>query len=232
MSTRCDQVRQLLPWFVGGDLAEARRTEVRAHLAACASCRREASALLRATKALRSLQLATPRLDEATLGAMHGDILAAVQQEAARQEVAVERLVRVRSWFVVAALLLVGLGLWVGLERRPSSLRDRPPMATPVSVSRPPLAVPYAGPRGEWHLLGDDSATESDRFGALRGEDREFGAEASRPGFEEGLLDDTVGQGLLGRDRLRPLIEDQFSQTLRLRRGQTAQPGRPQEPRR
>lgn len=210
MSTRCEQVRELLPWFVGGDLADVRLAGVREHLTSCAHCRREASSLLRATKALRSLRLATPRVDEAAFGAMHGEILAAVRQEAARQEVAVERAVRVRSVFAVAALSLVALGLWVGFERRPSPLHDRAPLATPASLSRPPLAVPYAGPRGEWHLLGDESEADAESF---------------PPMYEEGLLDDNVGQGLLGRDRLRPLIEDQFSQTFRLRQGHDPRQG-------
>ncbi|HZN38313.1 MAG TPA: zf-HC2 domain-containing protein [Planctomycetota bacterium] len=192
MTASCSTVLELLPWFVGDDLDATRNEAVRVHLRDCSSCRLEAAALQQATKALlavrETMESATSGskvmgvAEEPMFAAMHASIVQAVRTETANLEAAPRSMFVMRWLPLAAALMLIGVGCW--LVRETSSLqvmRRRPidmPLVDDVRV------VPWAGPRVPLQPLG-------------------FEVPPSDGGADSG-----VGQGMMGRGRLRERAGD------------------------
>jgi anti-sigma factor RsiW len=144
----CRETLPKLTEFVGGDLLGAEFDRVRTHLIDCVTCRREAASLQRASGALRSVaDAAVPGVDDAMFTGLHRSIVAAVH--AAEPAPA-----RSAMWLAAAALVLLVGGLALGMAfRRADSVWTRPPVVTMASQS---LVVPWAGPRVDLQLLGDE----------------------------------------------------------------------------
>ncbi|MBL9076064.1 MAG: zf-HC2 domain-containing protein [Planctomycetes bacterium] len=174
----CRTIRRQLPLFVGGDLAVPAAADVREHLRGCQACRREAAGLQQPLLRLREVEPAVG--DEAMFTAMQQAIVARVAGAAAGSVRPVGRPLA-RPWLVgaaAAALVSFLVGWgWVRTHERPSALQ-RPPIAMPVGHGDTELAVPYAGDRVPLRLLGDEPGSSS-----------------------------TQGPGMLGRWRLRSLVE-------------------------
>lgn len=185
----CERLCAELPLFVGDDLgrdvAGAERARwVREHLKGCARCRRHASALQQARKALQQFGRATPDgVDEEFFTDLHERVLSETVHApiggAWRDRVSIGRL----SGLAAAAMLLFALGFWlVDLSTGDSVLR-RPPLVLDASAPRPDggrddlvRAVPYAG-----------------------------GVELKLLGYQDG---GAVGQGMAGRLDLRLLGDE------------------------
>lgn len=187
MTASCAAVLELLPWFVGDDLDATRSESVRVHLRACSSCRLEAAALQQATKALQAVResMESPTsvakvagvAQEPMFAAMHASIVQAVRTEAARLEGA-PRSTFVTRWLpLAAALMLIGVGWWWGRESLSLPLWQRRPID--MHLIDDVRVVPWAGPRVPLQPLG-------------------FEAPPS-----DGEAESGVGQGMLGRGRLR-----------------------------
>jgi hypothetical protein len=175
----CTQVRPALPLFVGGDVDVATGDDVRAHLRDCPACRAEASALQQATLRLRRLAAAPAAgVDEAMFAAMHGDVMAHV---GAAAEAAPRAEWRAWPWVAAAATALLAVGFWWGFDVGDDGVYRRMPIALPA-VLEPAKVVPWSGPRVVLRPLSDDRA---------------FGAD-----------DASDGSGMLGRDRLRLLVDE------------------------
>ena len=83
------------------------------------------------------------------------------------------------SWWIAAAAVLLTGGLWLGVQsHRDGSVWRRPPTVTPAACS---IVVPWSGPRVDLRLLGDERPAE---------------------------LGEGWGTGLMGRHRLRSLVDD------------------------
>ena len=181
----CSGIADRLPEFVGGDLASADAAAVRAHLIACHECRRQAGTLQRARGALLGAAASAMRgIDEADFTAMHRSIVAATTSALQAKESAQPAMQRRPGpWWLVAAAALLVCGMWFGMQsRRDRSVWHRAPTATPAASS---IVVPWSGPRLDMRLLGDE---------------RPMAAPASEPaGF---------GSGLMGRHRLRALVDE------------------------
>jgi anti-sigma factor RsiW len=180
---RCSHVQHDLPLFVGGDLEPRVAAMVSVHLRECPVCRREAAGLQQAHK--RLVRLAAPAVDErwfASMNTVIGDRLAA---EVAPGQVEAPRLAMRWWWSAAAAAALFVLGWSMVRPPAPAAL-GRAPIAIPVGHAGPSLAVPYAGERVPLQLLGDDVWAHSDWAD---------GGEAS---------------GMLGRWRLRSLVDEEF----------------------
>ena len=182
-SSTCQQVLAVLPWFVGDDLEEERRSAVCDHLRGCMACRREAAVLQRALGALGSAAIAQSAVvDESAFTDLHRSILARVDAATAVQAGHRSRLAARLSLAGVAAAL-VAVGFWLGMARPDADIWDRPPTRSSSSGDGPVLVVPYAGPRVELRPLGNEG---------------------------DGWREDsgTAGSGLLVRRWLRTLVEE------------------------
>lgn len=191
MSARvCRTVRRELPWFVGGDLPEARIDAVQEHLMVCVDCRRQAASLQQSTKALRAMAeqatSPTPAVAESMFASMHAEILGRVDEIAAASDRGPSPVWRSLLSIAAAAVLFV-VGWW--LVRSPSSLSvfERSPMVAPAAAG-PATVVPWAGPRVELQLLGDE------------------GPAAGGTG--------SPGPGMMGRWRLRTLVGEEGPERL------------------
>ncbi|MEO6598085.1 MAG: hypothetical protein ABIP94_25350 [Planctomycetota bacterium] len=185
----CSRARDLLPLFVGGDLPVGKHvgggqpSVLRAHLLACSDCRREAAGLQQANKAMRAAcAAARPAVLDTMFVDMHASILTAVQAEVARREPGLRSAWR-RPWFWAAAAVLFLAGVWLVRDPGGLTLLQRAPIATPVSADGPVLVVPWAGPRVEIEPLGEESWTS-------------------------GSAESGVGPGMMGRGRLRALVDE------------------------
>lgn len=183
----CDDVRGLLPLFIGDDLDEAANETVRTHLVACHACRGQASAFQRAAADLRrSVGRPVDGVDEAMFASLQESIMARVEALPAESLLVVGRFEGVRRFgLAAAAMALLAIGFWWGQEQEPESLWSRRPVATPVGLDAL-KAVPYAGQRAPMRLLGNESVRTLDG--------------ATGDGIE--------GSGLRGRDQLRSLVDD------------------------
>jgi hypothetical protein len=91
---------------------------------------------------------------------------------------------RPRWWpWTVAAAALLTVGFWwgLGLAEDDGGVFVRPPLATPAAFE-PAIVVPWAGPRVPLRPLSDDRPWQADDAGD--------------------------GSGMLGRDRLRGLVDE------------------------
>jgi anti-sigma factor RsiW len=112
---RCDDVRELLPLYAGGEGAEGDRPEVEAHLALCAACARELDQVRELRSALGSLgtQPLPPQASKAVWSAVRDEFFPrpAWRRDAVR----------------FAAALVLGLGIgaggWLALPRASSEVR-------------------------------------------------------------------------------------------------------------
>jgi hypothetical protein len=181
----CDSIREALPWFVGSELEPEHMASVRAHLVGCVACRGEASALQQGTARLQRASTApVPGVDDAFFADLHRSIVARIETVDAAPVVA--QAAGVRGWLVLAAVLLVGFGFWLGRGGE-SSIFDRPPLATPAAFDGPATVVPYSGPRVTLRPLGNE---------AVEGE----------PGADL----DGRRAGMMARDRLRDLVDEKM----------------------
>jgi hypothetical protein len=183
-SRACRLVQRELPWFVGGDLPASRRDAVQDHLRGCLPCRRQAASLQQSTKALRAMagdaaSAAAGPVDEALFTSMHASILATVEAEVAASACHDRMPLRRLVLPVAAAVALFSIGWWIVRSPSGLSLFERPPIVSPAMAVGPATVVPYAGPRVELRLLGDERS--EDPAGSL-------------------------GPGLMGRWRLRSLV--------------------------
>lgn len=60
----CDQVRELIPWYLNGTLAGDEAAAVATHLASCAACREELAVTLQLSLQVRSVIGRTPSLPQ------------------------------------------------------------------------------------------------------------------------------------------------------------------------
>jgi Putative zinc-finger len=203
----CSEMRELLPWFVGGDLSDAECARVREHLVACLPCRREAASLQQAGAALRGLASA-PALgvDDAMFLGLQREVLTAVAgSEPGRGPR--------RSWWrpalaSAAALLLVGVGFVVGGSwgDRRDSVWERSalsPAGPAVDGTGPSARLPWAlRPLGieSWQRLEDAEV------------EREAAAECF-PAFEGDREPDRIlrSNGLSVRLQLRSLVKTRLA---------------------
>lgn len=191
MTATCSAVLELLPWFVGDDLDATRAEVVRVHLRDCSACRLEAAALQQATKALQGVRetmesaplgaafggsKAMRVAEEPMFAAMHASIVQAVRTEAARLE-AVSRPTFATRWLpLAAAAMLIAVGWWC--VRGPSSpVWHRRPIDLPLIDDV--RVVPWAGDRVPLQPLSFEVP------------------------LPDGGSDSGVGQGMMGRGRLR-----------------------------
>lgn len=177
--SRCRQIREALPLFVGGDLAGVRADAVREHLRDCTACRREAAGLQQPLKRLRGLGAAA--VDEAMFASLQDAIVERVAAEALG-DVPGERLRTHPAWWgaaAAAAVLSCLVGFWVVRPEAGPALLRRAPIAMPVGDPGPSVVVPYAGPRVPLRLLGHEPGSGS-----------------------------AQGPGMMGRLRLRSLVEE------------------------
>ena len=214
MSTsNCDELRGLLTWFVGEDLAGAEAERVRGHLIGCMPCRREAASLQQAISALRHSGAApVAGVDEALFVDLHRGVMAAVAGPAPLpvHRPWWQRLAGRPGVAAVAALLLVGVGFVVGgfwgsggqfgsVWQRSALPTVDHPGARAAGPSQP-VGLPWAmRPLGieSWQRLEDGDA------------ERELTVERL-PGLEAGALPAggaIPGKGLMVRARLRSLVE-------------------------
>ncbi len=198
----CELLRTALPLFVGDDLGRdaaglERARLVREHLMQCPSCRRQASALQQARKALQQFGHATPSgVDEEFFAQMHTQVLAgtvhAPIDAAWRGGAWGDRLRAGKALLKFAAMscaagLLFALGFWFVDLQRGDSVLHRPPLVLDASVDegggRAGLAraVPYAGGRVELKLLGYEDGGAVGQGMAGRLELRLLGDEARLP---------------------------------------------------
>ena len=197
MTASCSAVLELLPWFVGDDLDATRSEVVRVHLRDCSSCRLEAAALQQATKALQGVRgtmesaplgsaiggsKAMGVVGEPMFAAMHASIVQAVRTEATRLETAPRSTLAPRWLPLAAALTLIAVGWWWVRETSPLDVMHRRPIDMPLIDDV--RVVPWAGPRVPLQPLG-------------------FEAPPSDGGADSG-----VGQGMMGRGRLRERASD------------------------
>lgn len=61
----CEQIRELLPWFVEGSLAAEESAATAEHLASCPECLRDLAAAIRVRAAVRDAMASEPRAMEA-----------------------------------------------------------------------------------------------------------------------------------------------------------------------
>ena len=106
MMTPCDRCRRWLPAYALGELEEAERVDLAAHLAACEACRREEARVAHALSALRAM----PELPPSALR----------RERALAAARALEPAPRRRRWAwvaAVAAVLVVGIFVRDALRR-------------------------------------------------------------------------------------------------------------------
>ncbi len=189
----CGWVAPRLSAFAGQDLPVAERAAVRLHLRDCAPCRTAAGGWLRAREALREgLQAPVPGIDDAFFARLHRDIVA---QERDREPTAASRPLPGRWRRAVAglaALLLVGAGVWIAQAADGHGLLDRDPVtASPVAGTTRPRPAQAPGARGP-------------AMRALGAEDALWESLDGDPTAEWGDLD-ADSAGLMGRMKLRTL---------------------------
>ncbi len=186
----CDSIRAALPWFVGEELEPEHLASVRAHLVDCFACRAEASALQQGVSRLqRAAAAPVAGVDDAFFGELHRTVVSRVEamDHAEHRVAAGSPGGGIRAGLALAAMALVGLGFWLGRGTE-SSIFDRRPLATPVSIesatgTSPALVVPWSGPR--WPAmrpLGNEA-------------DSDLGGERA---------------GMMARDRLRDLVDERM----------------------
>jgi len=127
----CVRVRSELAAFVGRDLDRSARLRVRLHLQDCAACRKEASAWLQASNALReAAREREQKVDDAAMASWREGILQAVAADAARIEAP-----RARPWRMVAMALGAAASVVCGLmlaSRGHDGLLRRAPLQAPT----------------------------------------------------------------------------------------------------
>ena len=126
----CARVRSELAAFIGRDLDRPARLRVRLHLQDCASCRKEASAWLRASQAFRAAaQTREQIVSEATMESWREGILQAVASDAGRVEAP-----RARPWRTAAMAIGAAASVLCGLllaARSHDGLLRRAPLQAP-----------------------------------------------------------------------------------------------------
>jgi anti-sigma factor RsiW len=60
----CEEVRELIPWYVEGNLATEEAADVATHIGACADCLHDVAAALRVRAAVRAALSALPQVSE------------------------------------------------------------------------------------------------------------------------------------------------------------------------
>lgn len=155
MSSSCADIRDLLPWFVGADLAAADLARVREHLQGCLACRRLAAGGQQAHKALQGLHEPPPGVDDDFFHRLQADVIAKV--EAVTSETSIGR----RRWpWLVAAAAAFALGYFGFTAASPEARvlhRDR--LAVPTG--EPARVVPWSGARVELQPLGHEGPVEA-----------------------------------------------------------------------
>jgi anti-sigma factor RsiW len=61
---RCEEVRELIPWYVEGNLATEEGADVATHIGECAACLRDVAAALRVRASVRAAFSALPLVSE------------------------------------------------------------------------------------------------------------------------------------------------------------------------
>lgn len=140
----CAAVVELLPLFVGEDLAVDAAKAVRSHLRGCPCCRRTAGPLLQAVQRLRQAGSAAPAgVGPQFFADLQRDIEAGIRATVASQS---DPGTRWRSWaaLAAAALLSITAGLWFAWptneEPWPSLLRR-----AAIPVPGDPGLLPHGG---------------------------------------------------------------------------------------
>ncbi|MDX2030524.1 MAG: zf-HC2 domain-containing protein [Blastocatellia bacterium] len=125
---KCAQAENLIPLFVGDDLAPREADALRAHLASCPQCEARAAEFADSRAWLQSLQ--PPAFDD-----LRGAVLGAIQAEPPRGGWFDRR--RAPRWALLAACLLLLAGAALFMRRGPA---PKPaPDLTQVARPEPPL---------------------------------------------------------------------------------------------
>ena len=143
----CTRVEKLLPLYVAGDLAIIETEQVRAHLAACASCQTQAAALAESQTWLQQAPL--PEFSESFFASLRADVWREIEQTETQPHW-FERWFPVWDWrwAGAAALAMVLLAVAWGWFRLPSKLpsQEIAHQPTPTPAPAPALRVPEKTP--------------------------------------------------------------------------------------
>ncbi len=132
----CAAVRDLVPDYVGGDLAAPMANAVAKHLRDCVECRRLAGSQLAAHQALvRAGERRFPGVDDAMFASLHRDVMAMV---AAAPTAPRRRNGRLGAAAAAAVLFFCG---WIA-TRQASGLAER----SPIRATGTGYSVPLDGP--------------------------------------------------------------------------------------
>jgi anti-sigma factor RsiW len=185
----CCRARRRLVAFVAGELPAARARAVRQHLFRCVACRRLAASHQQAGQALRhagAAIVASGRY-EAIADTMFERIVARAAGSppgGAGLPTTAAWSTRL-AWAAAAALLVVLGGLW-GTGSASSSVWRRAPIAAQVAERESDgsaIVVPWSGPRVVLQPVGLDAVPPDGGAG-------------------------TGGTGMMGRDRLRAVVDE------------------------
>jgi anti-sigma factor RsiW len=143
----CTRVQELLPLYVGADLAAREAEIVRAHLETCALCRELAEEFAASAAWLQAAP--PPEFDEAFFAALRGDVQQAIAQTAPRPSW-VERWFPALNWrwawVPVLALILLAIALNWQRQRVLPTMQPEQVRAevspTPVPEQQRPLSEP------------------------------------------------------------------------------------------
>lgn len=133
----CRAVRRALPLLSGDDLAVRKAARVRAHLAACADCRREAEEYAAAREAVRKLAR-----EEARPAWTEGEWRATLQRAAAAAPRDRRRMPRLRPVLAYGLAIAVAAGGAVAVLRK----GPRRPPAAVLAKASPSPAAGFIGP--------------------------------------------------------------------------------------
>ncbi|MFO0837653.1 MAG: zf-HC2 domain-containing protein [Phycisphaerae bacterium] len=134
----CDQFRESLAEFVGGELPASQRAQADEHCASCANCREIANGLMRAQAAVAETQLDAP---EAAIRAARIPLPRRAPSPAATQYRLVMGLLRYAAVIVAA----FGAGYWSGFARDGgTSAGHEPPRVGEVAAVAPAIEARFA----------------------------------------------------------------------------------------
>jgi len=132
--SKCSEVKRLLPAWLDGELAPARRDEVAKHLAACVVCRAEMAALRSDRQALVSARVPGPS----------SFLLTRVMAEVKRTRPArIAMPIPALRTAVAALAVVVGLGIGVLLGRGLAGSRSPSDAVWPASYTEPVVVDVY-----------------------------------------------------------------------------------------